>query len=137
MSIKEVKKVAVRSVFWLYFLESLNIMISIIAGLYYYFYSWLACHIHVSGWFWVSHVVYFLSPARRVVQIGVRHVSRGWSVCLEKNYPYRFELLLSFTIYLKDSYFKLFRMRGNLFGGLWVRVTYTTQYILESDSVSC
>jgi hypothetical protein len=36
----------------------------------------------------------------------------------------------------KDSYFKLFRMRGNLFGGLWVRVTYTTQYVLESDSIS-
>jgi hypothetical protein len=136
MSIEEVKKVTVRSVFWLYFLESLNIMINILAGLYYYFYSWLACHIHVSGWFWVGHVVYFLSPSRRVVQVRVCHVSRGWPACLKKNYTGRFELLLSFTICLKDFYFKLFRMRGNPFGSLWVRVTYTTQYVLESDSVS-
>jgi hypothetical protein len=135
MPINEVK-VAIRSMFWLYFLESLNIMISILTRLYYYFYSWLICHIHVSGWFWVGHAVYFLSSSHRVVQVRVCHVSRWWPTCLEKNYTCRFELLLSFTICLKDSYFKLFRIRGNLFGSLWVRVTYTTQYVLRSDSVS-
>jgi hypothetical protein len=51
MSIKEVKMLQSDLCFGFICLESLNIMISILAGLYYYFYSWLVCHIHVSGWF--------------------------------------------------------------------------------------